>query len=95
MKTQTSKLLVWLDIIIAIALTGIVVYGVFLTDKDMTPISVMSGIWDTQLAAVLGFYYWKSKNENRSKHAMALVEKLADKYGIENVVTLAEVVLKD
>ena len=95
MKTQTSKLLVWLDIIIAIALTGIVVYGVFLTDKDMTPISVMSGIWDTQLAAVLGFYYWKCKNENRSKHAMAVVEKLADKYGIENVVTLAEVVLKD
>lgn len=95
MKIQTSKLVLWIDIMIAVILTAFVVFGVFMTERDMDPITVVAGLWDAQLAAVIGFYFWKSKNENRSKHAMALVEKLADKYGIENVVTLAEVVLKD
>ena len=96
-KFQTSKIILIIDILIAIALSAIVIYGVFFVERDLElePVTVIAGLWDTQLAVAIGFYYWKSKNENRSKHAMELVEKLADKYGIENVVTLAEVVLKD
>ena len=94
-KIQTSKIILIIDILIAIALSGIVIYGVFFTERNLDPLTVIAGLWDAQLAVAIGFYYWKSKNENRSKHAMELVEKLADKYGIENVVTLAEVVLKD
>jgi len=30
-----------------------------------------------QLAVVIGIYLWKSKNENRSKHAMSLIRELA------------------
>ena len=90
----TSKRILWLDIAVAIIVTGAVLVGDF-TGHDMSNAAIVAGLWDAQLAAVVGFYLWKSKNENRSKHAMELVERLAEKYGIENVVELAQVVLKD
>ena len=94
MKTETSKLLLFIDFTIAIILTGVVVIGAF-TGVDMSNVTVISGLWDAQLGVVIGAYMWKSKNENRSKHAMQLVRDLAEKYGFENVVNLAEVILKD
>ena len=90
----TTKIILFIDFIVAIALTAFVVYGVF-EGVDTTPITIVSGLWDAQLGLVIGVYFWKSKNENRSKHAMKLVRDLAEKYGIENVVNLAQVILKD
>lgn len=40
-------------------------------------------------------YFWKAKNENRSKYALKFVEKLADRYGIESTSRILETVLKD
>lgn len=93
-KRETSKSLIWFDICIAIAVTCAVLVGEF-TGHDMTASAIVAGLWDAQLAAVLGFYLWKAKNENRSKHAMALVRELADKYGIDSVARLAEIILKE
>lgn len=42
-----------------------------------------------------GFYYWKSKNENRSKYAQKFVRLFAKKYGIDAAVQIASIVLKD
>ena len=42
-----------------------------------------------------GFYYWKSKNENRSKYTLKFVKQMADKYGIDAALRAAEIVLKD
>lgn len=95
MRIQTSKLILIIDALIAVILSGIIVYGVFFTNQILDPLTVIAGLWDAQLAVAIGFYYWKSKNENRSKHAMELVEKLANEYGIDSVITLAEVILKD
>lgn len=64
-------------------------------DKDMSQVATVAGLWDAQLAVAVGFYYWKAKNENRSKYAMKLVRELAETYGIENVVSLADTILKD
>lgn len=92
--TTTSKLILFIDFAVAIALTISVVYGTF-QGYDPTPITIVSGLWDAQLGAVIGVYFWKAKNENRSKYAMKLVKDLAETYGIENVINLAGVILKD
>ena len=42
-----------------------------------------------------GFYYWKSKNENRSKYTQKFVRQLAETYGIDAALRAAEIVLKD
>lgn len=78
----------------AILLTVAVAVGAFL-EKDMSQLAAVTVGWDGQLATAIGFYYWKAKNENRSRYAMTLVKDLAEQYGIENVVSLAEVILKD
>ena len=93
-KSETSKRVMWLDVAVAIIVTGTVLIGE-VTGHDMTASAVVAGLWDAQLAAVIGLYLWKAKNENRSKYAMKLVKELAKEYGIENVISLAEIVLKD
>lgn len=91
---ETSKKVLWLSWIAAIVLTTIAIiggkYGVN-TDSATTLACLAWG----EVTAVHGFYMWKSKNENRSKHAMNLVRELADKYGIDNVTGIIESVLKD
>lgn len=91
---QTSKLILLIDFLIAIFLSLAVIVGAFL-QVEVSPITAIAVGWDAQLAVATGFYYWKSKNENRSKHAMKLVRQLANEYGIENVIDLANVILKD
>lgn len=93
-RMSTSKKVLWTDIAVGIILTAAVVIGEF-TGHDMSSSAIVAGLWDGQLALVIGAYQWKSKNENRSKHAMGLVRELADKYGIEAVVQIAEIVLKE
>lgn len=48
-----------------------------------------------ETAAATGFYYWKSKNDNRAKYAQRFVKRFADEYGIDAALRLSEVVLKD
>ena len=91
---QTSKAILLADFIIAILLAIAVTIGSCL-EKDMTQVAAIAVGWDGQLAVATGFYYWKAKNENRSKYAMRLVKQLASEYGIENVVNLAQTILKD
>lgn len=90
----TTKIILFVECTVAIILTACVVYGVF-HSVDTTPITIVSALWDAQLGLVIGAYFRKSENENRSKHAMKLVRDLAKEYGMENVVNLAQVILKD
>lgn len=48
-----------------------------------------------EVTVVQGFYFWKSKNENRSKYAQLFVDKVGDKYGFDSAMRMAETVLKD
>ena len=43
----------------------------------------------------IGFYLWKSKNENRAKYAQRFINRFADKYGADTALRIAEIVLKD
>lgn len=49
----------------------------------------------TEVGVASGFYFWKSKNDNRHKYAMRYVSKIANEYGIDAAIRIAEVVLKD
>lgn len=55
----------------------------------VTPLS-----W-TETGVATGYYYWKSKNENRAKHGQAFLNEFAEKWGAEIAVRMAEIVLKD
>lgn len=49
----------------------------------------------TAFDVAVGFYYWKSKNENRAKYTQEFVRSLAETYGIDAALRAAEIVLKD
>ena len=92
--TTTSKLILFLDFLVALTLTGLVVIGSFL-DKDMSQVTAVAMLWDAQLGVVSGFYFWKAKNENRSKGVQKLITDLAKEYGIESVAQIAEIIFKE
>lgn len=58
-------------------------------------------LYDIVLALIGAFtgsecvYKWKEKNANRAKYAQMFVREMADKYGIDAAIRIAEVVLKD
>lgn len=53
------------------------------------------GVFKENAGAWGGFYYWKSKNENRAKYAQRFLNKFADKYGADAALRATEIVLKD
>lgn len=93
-SVQTSKLILVVDFVVAILLAIAVTTGAYL-ERDMSQVAAIAVGWDSQLAIAVGFYYWKAKNENRSKHAMELIEKLAGEYGLDSVSNIASIILKD
>jgi len=67
---------------------------VFLT-SDMSPVYYMLTSTGAVVSIGAPFYYWKSKNENRYKYAQKLVNDIANTYGIDMAIRMADVVLKD
>lgn len=62
---------------------------------DVSAIAVLAGSSLLTDGAWGGFYFWKSKNENRAKYAQRFIKLFAEKYGIDAAIRVAEVVLKD
>ena len=78
-----------------IALTLICILAFFLTAKDTTPLATIAGLSWGVTAAVTAVYSWKAKAENKIKLTNIMVKELADKYGIEAVVSLLGISLSD
>jgi hypothetical protein len=55
----------------------------------VTPLS-----W-AETGTATAFYYWKSKNNNRSKYGQMFLREFAERWGSEVAVRMAEIVLKD
>lgn len=91
---EFSKKMLVLHIFLSILLCIITVAGT-LTDHDVTAIAVLAGTSFVTDGAWGGFYYWKSKNENRAKYAQRFLRQFADKYGADVALRAAEIVLKD
>lgn len=91
---EFSKKILVLHICISVLLCITTIVGT-LTDHDVTAIAALTGTSFVTDGAWGGFYYWKSKNENRAKYAQKFVRLFAKEYGVENAIRLAEIVLKD
>lgn len=68
---------------------------IFLTVEDKASAATALCAWIVECGAATGFYFWKAKNENRSKYALEFVRELADKYGLDATARIIESVLKD
>lgn len=91
---EFSKKLLILQYLVSLTLVTVTIVGVF-GGHDVTPIAALAGTSILVDGTVSGFYFWKSKNENRSKYVQKFVRQFADKYGIEAAIQIASVVLKD
>lgn len=80
----TLEFLVIIFICIMVVLSG-----------DTTPLYWVISTLAAEVSVYSAFYLWKSKNENRSKYAQLYVNQIADKYGIDIAIRIAEVVLKE
>ena len=78
-----------------ILLTMTCLLAFFLTEKDTTPLATVAGLSWGVTAAVTAVYSWKAKAENKIKLTNVMVKELADKYGIEAVVSLLGISLSD
>lgn len=90
----TSKLILLISWITSVVLTLIVIVGAFLC-IDMAYVATIAGLAWGELTAAHGFYFWKARHENRSKHAMKLIKEFAETYGIDAVTNLASIILQE
>lgn len=72
MKCEFSKKLLVVDYLVLIVLF---VCAIYFTEVDFTTIIVA---WIAQLGISSAAYYWKAKNENRSKVPLKVVESLPE-----------------
>lgn len=68
---------------------------IFLAVEDKTAAATVLCGWIVECGGATAFYFWKAKNENRSKYALEFVRELADKYGLDATARIIESVLKD
>ena len=68
---------------------------IFLAVEDKTAAATVLCGWIAECGGATAFYFWKAKNENRSKYALKFVRELADKYGLDATARIIESVLKD
>lgn len=91
---EFSKKVLVLHIIVSVLLCVATVVGT-LMGLDVTALGILAGTSLAADGAWGGFYYWKSKNENRAKYAQRFLIRFADKYGADVAIRLADIVLKD
>lgn len=91
---ETSKAILDRSWAATITLTVLVVIGTFV-QVDVTNLTILAGAAWTELTAAHGFYYWKSKNENRHKGIQKLIRELAQEHGIDAAARFAEIIYKD
>lgn len=91
---EFSKKLLLLHVAISVCLCIATIVGTF-KGVDVTAVGVLAGTSFVTDGAWGGFYFWKSKNENRAKYAQRFINKFAKDYGVETAVQIAQLVLKD
>lgn len=94
-KLCCSKKILVVSWATTVFLTAISLLAFFLTDKDITPLETLAGLSWGVTAAVTAVYSWKAKAENKIKLTNIMVKDLADKYGIDVVVSLLGITLSD
>ena len=85
--TTSKKLLIvaWGLLVILLALD---IFGI----EVETSLEIVGGI---VTAIVSSVYLWKARAENKVKITITMVDSLADKYGVENVIEILHDILND
>lgn len=91
---EFSKTVLILHIFISIGLCVTTIIGTF-QGVDVTAVGILAGTSFVTDGAWGGFYFWKSKNENRAKYTQKFIRMLAKEYGIDSAISVSEIVLKD
>lgn len=91
---ETSKKIIVFLAVIEVLLLAFTC-GMVVLLGDGSPLYYMISAISAEFGAATGFYYWKAKNENRSKYAMEFIEKIAEQYGIDMAVRISDIVIKD
>lgn len=94
-RTWFHKKLLILSWAVAIILTALAVILPVVGCHDLQGLYIALPLSWGEVAVATGFYFWKSKNENRYKYTHKFVMELADKYGIDAALRAAEITLKD
>lgn len=95
-RTEFSKKLLLIAYAINITVIIVAVVLMFHSESgDLSPLSYLIPSVSAEVAAGTGFYYWKARCENRQKYAMKMVAEVAEKYGIEAAIQMAQAVLTD
>lgn len=89
-----SKKMLVLHVFISVCLCIATIIGTF-QGVDVTAIGILAGTSFVTDGAWGGFYYWKSKNENRAKYAQKFIRMFAKEYGVDAAIHISDIVLKD
>lgn len=91
---EFSKKLLYFSWVVTLILTAmLILFSIKTLPLDaliiVTPLS-----W-AETGTATAFYYWKSKNENRTKYGQLFLREFAEKWGSDIAIRMAEIVLKD
>ena len=89
----SKKLLIYSCIATVILTAMMIVFSLMQLPLDGMIVVVPLSWAETGVST--GYYYWKSKNENRAKYAQTFLKHFAEKWGPDVAIRMAEVVLKD
>ena len=94
-KFETSKKLLVASYGAAFLLTAGVAAGSFFSDHDMASLSTLAALAWGEVSIATGFYFWKARAENKIKVAKQMITEWADRYGIESVATILDMITKE
>ena len=96
-RRSTSKMLLLFFIVVALVLTALTVRMARSAEPNYDALNIMARlteVWYGGLTAVVAFYLWKAKNENRHKYSQQWLTDIGEKYGWEAAARFAEIDLK-
>ena len=91
---EFSKKLLYFSWAVTLMLTSLLVYFSVVSMPVDGLLTVASLSW-AETGVSTGYYYWKAKNENRAKYAQNFLKEIANEWGVDTAVRMAEIVLKD
>lgn len=94
MTMEFSKKLLYFSWCVTLTLTAMMILFSIKT-LPLDALIIVTPLSWAETGTATAFYYWKSKNENRTKYAQLFLREFAEKWGSEVAIRMAEIVLKD
>ena len=94
-KMSTSKIGLYLTIVVSVMLSVVFILLKIYTDKDLSDLANICQASFGVVGAYSAFYLWKSKTENRFKYSQMWYDQMAEKYGVENIGSALDKILGD